>query len=52
LNDISAANKITVRDLRDCIGHLAFAPMLLLASLLGLRRSAAFLGCRLRWPLS
>jgi hypothetical protein len=35
LDDVSAADKITVLDLRDCIGRRAFAPMLLLASLLG-----------------
>jgi hypothetical protein len=35
LDDAGRNKKVTVRDLRDCVGRRAFAPMLLLASLLG-----------------
>jgi hypothetical protein len=35
LHEAARDKKVTVRDLRDCVGRRAFAPMLLLASLLG-----------------
>jgi hypothetical protein len=35
LDDAARNQNVTIRDLRDCIGRRAFAPMLLLASVLG-----------------